>query len=423
MAKETEEVRTTVEKLTRNQLAIATRWADGVSSPTPPGHWNFITESYVMQAQLSEVRAARVFALLNMALHDAAVACWDTKYYYFNPRPVQLDRRIKTVIGLPNFPAYTSGHSAFSTAAATVLSYLFPSGADFFNAQAEEAAISRLYGAIHYRADIEVGKDQGRRVGGYTVRFAQRDGADGPAPRSVNPVQTLDGASFRSPVAPGSIASVFQRDLVPALQVAPTVPLPTSLNGISMTFNDSISVPLFAISSSQANIQIPWELQGHSSATLRATTANGSSISFSVPLAAAAPAIFSVNQRGSGQGIVTIGNSKTLAAPPESVEGQATRAVKKGEYIAIYCVGLGAVNNPPGTGAATPDASSTTKLPVSVVLNGVSIPSLFAGLSPGSVGLFQVNARIPDNAPAGNAVTLAVTAGGVTSNTVTIAIQ
>ena len=105
------------------------------------------------------------------------------------------------------------------------------------------------------------------------------------------------------------------------------------------------------------------------------------------------------------------------------IEGQATRAVKKGEYIAIYCVGLGAVNNPPGTGAATPDASSTTKLPVSVVLNGASIPSAFAGLSPGSIGLFQVNAQIPENAPAGNAVTLAVTAGGVTSNTVTIAIQ
>jgi uncharacterized protein (TIGR03437 family) len=421
MAKETEEVRTTVEKLTRNQLAIATRWADGVSSPTPPGHWNFITESYVTKAPLSEVRAARVFALLNMALHDAAVACWDTKYYYFNPRPVQLDRRIRTVIGLPNFPAYTSGHSAFSAAAATVLSYLFPSGKDFFNAQAEEAAISRLYGAIHYRADIEVGKDQGLRVGGYTVRFAQRDGADGPVPHNVNPVQTLDGASFRSPVAPGSIASVFQRDLVPTLQVATTVPLPTSLSGLSMTFNDSISVPLFAISSSQANIQIPWELQGHNAATLRATTANGSSISFSVPLAAAAPAIFSVNQRGSGQGIVTIGNTKTLAAPPESVE--ATRAAKKGEYIVIHCVGLGAVNNPPGTGVATPDASSTTKLPVSVVLNGASIPSSFAGLSPGSVGLFQVNVQIPENAPAGNAVTLAVTAGGVASNTVTIAIQ
>ena len=75
------------------------------------------------------MRAARAFALLNMAMHDAAVGCWDAKYSYFNPRPSQLDPGIKTVIGLPNFPSYTSGHSTFSAAAAEVLSYLFPSGA------------------------------------------------------------------------------------------------------------------------------------------------------------------------------------------------------------------------------------------------------------------------------------------------------
>ena len=117
-----------------------------------------------------------------------------------------------------------------------MLSYLFPDGTDYFNAQIDEAAISRLYGAIHYRADIEVGKDQGRRVGGYTVRFAQRDGADGPRPAAVTAVQTLDGASFRSPVAPGSMATVFQPDLVATLSVADTVPLPTSLGGFSMKF-------------------------------------------------------------------------------------------------------------------------------------------------------------------------------------------
>jgi hypothetical protein len=82
------------------------------------------------------------------------------------------------VIGRPNFPAYTSGHSTFSAAAAVVLSYLFPSGASSFDAMKEEAAISRLYGAIHYRSDIEVGKDHGKRIGGYTVSFARQDGAN-----------------------------------------------------------------------------------------------------------------------------------------------------------------------------------------------------------------------------------------------------
>jgi membrane-associated phospholipid phosphatase len=126
------------------------------------------------------VRAARAFALLNMAMHDAAVACWDAKFTYYNPRPSQLDRSIRTMIGLPNFPSYVSGHSTFSAAAAAVLSYLFPDGAADFDAQKEEAALSRLYGGIHYRSDIEVGKDHGKRVAGYALRFAQQDGADQP---------------------------------------------------------------------------------------------------------------------------------------------------------------------------------------------------------------------------------------------------
>jgi hypothetical protein len=177
MARELAEVKDAVGHITREQLAIVYKWADGVSTATPPGHWNFIAWPYVQQSGFSEVRAARALALLNMAMHDAAVECWDAKFAYFNPRPSQLDPEIRTAIGLPNFPAYTSGHSTFSAAAADVLSYLFPSGASYFDAQKEEAAISRLYGGIHFRSDIEVGKVVGRRVGDYTVRFAIRDGA------------------------------------------------------------------------------------------------------------------------------------------------------------------------------------------------------------------------------------------------------
>jgi membrane-associated phospholipid phosphatase len=157
MAQEVAEVQDTLERLSREQLAIALLWNDGAGTYTPPGHWNDIATEYVRDARMSEVRAARVFALLNMAMHDAAVGCWDTKFAYFNPRPSQLDARIKTSIGLPNFPAYTSGHSTFSSAATAVLSYLFPAGASSFEAMRGEAAISRLYGGIHYRADIETG--------------------------------------------------------------------------------------------------------------------------------------------------------------------------------------------------------------------------------------------------------------------------
>jgi hypothetical protein len=178
MTHELAEVKRTADELTREQLAIAQKWNDGAGTYTPPGHWNDIATEYVRDARFSEVRAARAFALLNMAMHDGAVGCWDAKYAYFNPRPSQLDSSIRTKIGLPNFPSYLSGHSTFSAAAAVVLSYLFPSGAASFESMRDEAGISRLYGAIHYRSDIEEGKIHGARIGGYTVAFARKDGAD-----------------------------------------------------------------------------------------------------------------------------------------------------------------------------------------------------------------------------------------------------
>ncbi len=177
MNAELAEVRRTVHRLTREQRAIAQKWNDGAGTYTPPGHWNDIAADYVRDAGFSEVRAARAFALLNMAMHDASVACWEAKYRYFNPRPSQLDAGIRTDIGLPNFPAYPSGHSTFSAAAADVLGYLFPAAAPQFRLMADEAGISRLYGGIHYMNDISAGKAHGSRVAAFTLRFAQGDSA------------------------------------------------------------------------------------------------------------------------------------------------------------------------------------------------------------------------------------------------------
>lgn len=178
MKQQVDEVKWYSENITREQLAIVHKWADGVGTYTPPGHWNDIAAEYISNANFSDVRSARAFALLNMAMHDAAVSCWDTKFYYFNPRPSQMNPAIKTSTGVPNFPSFTSGHSNFSGAASTVLSYLFPNDAEYFNQQSQEAALSRLYGAIHYRVDVEVGLDQGNTIGGYTVNYALTDGAD-----------------------------------------------------------------------------------------------------------------------------------------------------------------------------------------------------------------------------------------------------
>ena len=180
MGQELAEVKSVSDGLTSAQLAIAQKWNDGAATPTPPGHWNDIASEQVSGAGWSEVRAARAFALLNMAMEDAVIVCWDTKFDYFNPRPSQLDPSIRTKIGLPNFPSYISGHSTFSAAAAAVLSHLFPSSASSFASMRDEAAISRLYAAIHYRADIETGKV----VGGAGGRLHRR--VRPPGRRGVN---------------------------------------------------------------------------------------------------------------------------------------------------------------------------------------------------------------------------------------------
>jgi hypothetical protein len=163
---------------TREHEAQVAFWADGVATYTPAGHWNAIAADEFVKQNYSEVRWARNFALLNMAEMDAAIVCWDTKYAYFNPRPSQVNDQIKTLTGLPNFPSYSSGHSNFSAAAATVLDYLLPDRGSKFDDLANQAAMSRLYGGIHTRQDCEVGLITGKAVGQYAVNRGKADGAD-----------------------------------------------------------------------------------------------------------------------------------------------------------------------------------------------------------------------------------------------------
>lgn len=178
MQTELAEVLDQVKHPTREKTSIVHFWADGVGTYTPPGHWNAIAAEDFITKSFSEVRWARNMALLNMSLMDAGIVCWYTKYYYFNPRPTQLNPAIKTLTGIPNFPAYISGHSTFSAAAATILSHIIPEKAAQYDAMAKEASMSRLYGGIHYRSDCEVGLVVGQNVGNYAVQRAQTDGAE-----------------------------------------------------------------------------------------------------------------------------------------------------------------------------------------------------------------------------------------------------
>lgn len=175
---ELEEIYQIKKGLTREQQKIAIFWADGIGTYTPPGHWNYIAADAFVKQNFSEARWARNMALLNMSLMDAAIACWDAKYMYYSPRPSQMDTRITTDVGVPNFPAYTSGHSTFSGAAATTLSYIVPSMAAQFDAMAKEASLSRMYGAIHYRSDCEIGLITGNKVGNLAIARGQSDGAE-----------------------------------------------------------------------------------------------------------------------------------------------------------------------------------------------------------------------------------------------------
>ena len=163
---------------TFEERRIANSWADGPSTSTPPGHWNQIAAELITTNQLNPLRTARIFAYMNMAIQDAGIVCWDAKYFYCTPRPSQVDPQIKTLIGVPNFPGYISGHSTFSAAGATVLSYFFPAEASKVQAYATDASNSRIFGCIHFRHDCKVGLETGEKVGQYTLNFTKVDGAD-----------------------------------------------------------------------------------------------------------------------------------------------------------------------------------------------------------------------------------------------------
>jgi len=181
---EAQEVLDVTRNLTADQKRIADFWKDGGGTPLPPGHWNQIALDVVKKQQLSNPRVARTFALLNVALSDAANAAWDTKYAYWSPRPMNAIRNlgidadfVPYVRPTPSFPSYISGHSTYSSSAAVVLDYLFPDQARSFDAMAQEAALSRLYGGIHFRTDNEVGFAVGAKVGQQVVDRARQDGS------------------------------------------------------------------------------------------------------------------------------------------------------------------------------------------------------------------------------------------------------
>jgi hypothetical protein len=185
---------------TEDQTNIALFWANGAGTSTPPGHWNVIAQIVAAAEGNTLIENARLFCMLNLGLADAAITCWDTKYEFNFWRPITAihtgdadtndltagDTAWEPLLVTPPFPGYTSGHSTFSGVAATILAGFFgsddiaftaPSEAmgvpdrdfDSFSEAAEESAISRMYGGIHFSFDNQEGLELGYELGEFVI--------------------------------------------------------------------------------------------------------------------------------------------------------------------------------------------------------------------------------------------------------------
>jgi membrane-associated phospholipid phosphatase len=112
----------------------------------------------------TEREAARILAYANAAAFDAQIACFDAKFTYWFIRPSQADPAITTTFAIPNHPSYPSAHACITSAMMTVLTDAFPSEQPRLDEITTIAGLSRMYAGIHYRFDIDAGREIGRRA-------------------------------------------------------------------------------------------------------------------------------------------------------------------------------------------------------------------------------------------------------------------
>jgi membrane-associated phospholipid phosphatase len=186
------QVYTVSKTLTDEQKLIARFWSDDpMMSPTPPGHWISIALQIIDRDAIDGLRSTDLLARLGIALADSFIGNWADKYKYDLLRPVtyinrHIDPAWQPLLITPPFPEHPSGHSTQSGAAAAALTAFFGEGFAFsdntheadgmptrhypdFWAAAEEAAISRLYGGIHFAPANQLGLEQGRCIGAHAA--------------------------------------------------------------------------------------------------------------------------------------------------------------------------------------------------------------------------------------------------------------
>jgi trimeric autotransporter adhesin len=216
-------------------------------------------------------------------------------------------------------------------------------------------------------------------------------------------------------IAPGEAVSIYGSNLATSTAYASSIPLPTSLDNVSVTFN-GVLAPLFFVSPGQINAQVPWDvLSGQAqtgNAEVTVTRAGVRSPAATVAVAPFAPGIFTVNS-GTGTAIA-INPDGTLATPDHPAKAGDPNG------LVILATGLGALDSPLASGANSLDKLRKVVTPPQVTVGGVPATVTFAGASPQFVAINQVNVLLPEATPAGNAVDLKFqigqtsTAGGVT---------
>lgn len=239
----------------------------------------------------------------------------------------------------------------------------------------------------------------------------------------INAGGVVNAASSQSATAVGGLISIYGSNLSSATLPASAIPLPTSLNGVSVTFNGS-TCPLLVVSSGQINAQIPWEAVPAAPPTSNTVkvTVGGQTASATANLGLAAPAVFTYAY-GSGQAVAYNYTDGTIASvgPIANFPTVPYRATTSKDVLVILATGLGAVSPPVVSGASPTSVSSTEATPI-VVVGGVIAQVLFSGLSQ-YPGVYQLNVMLGPGTPTGT-VPLQILLGGYTSrNDVTIGVS
>ena len=236
------------------------------------------------------------------------------------------------------------------------------------------------------------------------------------APQTTGPAITVkNAASLATEISPGSLVSLFGNGNVLATTVPGfNAPLPTSANGTSVTIN-GILCPLLYVSPSQINLQAPMELQPGTATAI--VSNNGQVFSTTVQVLTAAPGIFTTDYYVNG-GVAILQDSATFTVL------NASNPAVPGQNVTMYFTGIGPITNNPGTGNAAPlSPLSQSTSTVGVTVNGISVQPSFTGLTPGSVGVGQLNFQLPANTPSGNSIPVVLTINGVSGTTVHISVS